>query len=1254
MSNRLSHHSPPISGIGQSTVNVHYGITLSLSSRFDTFSTSLECLVLPKLTVSLPGHHIDVVRWNIPRNLPLADPQFNISKGIDIIIGAELFYHLLEHQQFSLGLGYPILQKTFLGYIVCGKLEQLSSEPPITQTSMICAEQQLDAQLQRFWEVENIEDVKEHSNEEQACEEHFLQTTSREVDGRFVVRLPLREDMITLMGDSYQPALRRFLAMERKLASNEKLRREYLSFMEDYEKLGHMEVCSRASCSPQYFLPHHAIQRPESSTTKTRVVFDGSCRFSTQPSLNDVLKIGPTVQPALYSIVINFRMPRYAITADLEKMFRQIWIHPEDRRFQQILWRRDPSEPIRTYCLKTVTYGLASSPYHATRVLNQLASEERSRFPLAEPIIRKGTYVDNVIAGHDNHETLKEACAQLIKIFQSAGFVLRQWASNSTTVLSNVPKDLWENSTELEIDQSLAVKTLGLLWFPQQDSFKFKVPALPELNVVTKRVVVSEMSQLFDPLGLLGPVVVMAKMFIQTLWAENMSWDTELSDKHSTWWREYRNDITALRTLEVPRRVLWNISQDYTMHCFCDASKKGYGCAVYVVSPDETSQLQSHLLTSKSRVAPLRGLTIPRLELCAALLGSQLVNNLRINTVFNGPVVFWTDSTIVLHWIKSTSNKWKIFVSNRVAEIQRLTKDHEWRHVTTESNPADLISRGILATKIINEHFWWHGPGFIRTAKELWPQNIIPALSTLDVKEEARLLVSLHVNEVDSSIFERFSELGKIIRTVAYCYRFYTNCMLPSDNRLTRALSPNEYNIALKCLVRLAQRSEFPAEIRIYGRKSNLSKSTAKSPLKNLNLFMDDFGLLRLDGRLRNLNAPFDTRFPILLPVKHTISWMIARSIHLQTLHGGPKLLLATIRQRFWPLQGLQLARRVVRKCITCFRCRPRLSQQIMAPLPSVRITPARVFSHSGMDYCGPFLVRPLSGRGASVKIYVALFVCLVVKAVHLEVVSDLSSAACINAVKRFVARRGRVLQLHCDNATAFVGADRELKALRQEYLRQFRTEEWDNYCSENSITFCFIPARSPHFGGIWEAGIKSFKHHFRRIIGQKSFTMDQLLTIVVQIEAILNSRPLSPISESPDDLSALTPGHFLIGEPLLSIPEPDLTELNTNRLTRLQEMKRSIQDLWRRWSRDYVSQLQQRSKWKRSSTDIRNGQLVLLRQDNSPPLQWPLGRIVETTTGNDGHTRVVVVQTVSGRYKRAVTEVAVLPIDCHEEDTSQ
>ncbi|XP_058816557.1 uncharacterized protein LOC131679826 [Topomyia yanbarensis] len=178
-----------------------------------------------------------------------------------------------------------------------------------------------------------------------------------------------------------------------------------------------------------------------------------------------------------------------------------------------------------------------------------------------------------------------------------------------------------------------------------------------------------------------------------------------------------------------------------------------------------------------------------------------------------------------------------------------------------------------------------------------------------------------------------------------------------------------------------------------------------------------------------------------------------------------------------------------------------------MAPLPSVRVTPARAFAYSGLDYCGPFLVRPLVGRGASVKIYVALFVCLVVKAVHLEVVAVLTSVACINAVKRFVARCGRVLELHCDNATAFVGADRQLKAARQAFREQFLNKEWDNYFVNSGITFRFIPARSPHFGGLWEAGIKSFKYHFRRIMGCKAFNMDQLLTVVTQIESILNSR---------------------------------------------------------------------------------------------------------------------------------------------------
>lgn len=255
-------------------------------------------------------------------------------------------------------------------------------------------------------------------------------------------------------------------------------------------------------------------------------------------------------------------------------------------------------------------------------------------------------------------------------------------------------------------------------------------------------------------------------------------------------------------------------------------------------------------------------------------------------------------------------------------------------------------------------------------------------------------------------------------------------------------------------------------------------------------------------------------------------------------------------------------------------------------------------------------------------------------------------AVACINAVKRFIARRGRVVNLYCDNSTAFVGADRQLKQLRRQFLQQYSTEQWNGYCLENGINFRFIPPQSPHHGGLWEAGVKSFKHHLRRVLGRRSFTLEELSTAVAQIEGILNSRPLSPMSSHPQDLSSLTPGHFLVGEPMYSIPEPDYTEHPINRLTRFQEMKRSVQDFWKRWSRDYISELHQRFKWQRVRKEVKIGSLVLLKQDNVPPLEWNLGRVIGVSQGEDGHVRVVEVRTAKGTYRRAITEVCLLPID--------
>ncbi|XP_055543366.1 uncharacterized protein LOC129728916 [Wyeomyia smithii] len=434
------------------------------------------------------------------------------------------------------------IPKTMLGYVVCGNY---SANESATVACHIVTDQNLNIQLEKMWEVENLDIGKALTQEEQEVENHFQQTVSRDTDGRYVLRLPLRESLIPLLASSYEQAKRRFLLMEKRFSRDNTLRDEYVKFMDDYESMGHMEVGSSVA-GPQYFLPHHAVHRLESSTTKTRVVFDASSKGSGTLTLNDVLRIGPTVQPTLLATVVNFRMPQYVFTADAEKMFRQIWIHPEDRSYQQIVWRRDSSMPLQIYQLKTVTYGLASSPYQAARVLNKLSEDEGHKFPLASKVVTNRFYVDDCLAGSDNLEEATEICRQLRELLGVGGFTLRKWSTNCQTVLQHIPSELWDSDSLMEIGRS-TVTALGLLWNPRNDSFSFKIPTLPGLSTVTKRIVVSETSQLFDPLGLLGAVVVNARMFVQRLWAKHVSWDEEVSSEESAWWKDFRSELTLLQ-----------------------------------------------------------------------------------------------------------------------------------------------------------------------------------------------------------------------------------------------------------------------------------------------------------------------------------------------------------------------------------------------------------------------------------------------------------------------------------------------------------------------------------------------------------------------------------------------------------------------------------------------------------------------------------------------------------------------------------
>ncbi|XP_037932704.1 uncharacterized protein LOC119667483 [Teleopsis dalmanni] len=393
--------------------------------------------------------------------------------------------------------------------------------------------------------------------------------------------------------------------------------------MEEYERLGHMtEVNLDSMLTPRYFIPHHCVLKPDSTTTKLRVMFDASAKTTSGHSLNDLMYNGPTVQSELFSILLRFRRPRFVFTTDIEKMYRQVLINPEDRRYQLIIWRSSPNSTIRYYQLNTITFGTRAAPYLATRCLQKIALENKVNYPLGAQILCDNFYVDDGLGGSDSLITAIEAQRQLIHILKKHQFYLRKWSANHPQLLKNISQDDQEVNLDFTNDNNESIKTLGLFWLPKADLFGIKVQMVTE-GIITTRVVSSDLARLFDPLGLLAPVIVKAKIFIQHLWQLKLSWDEPLPTDLCTTWSTFRENLSTLKNFQVARHIFrGEVPSSTQLHIFADASEKAFGAAAYVRAILKDGRII--VLCAKSRVAPLRKQTLPRLELCAAVLAAEL------------------------------------------------------------------------------------------------------------------------------------------------------------------------------------------------------------------------------------------------------------------------------------------------------------------------------------------------------------------------------------------------------------------------------------------------------------------------------------------------------------------------------------------------------------------------------------------------------------------------------------------------------
>lgn len=1229
-----------IIGVGNSTTNTTQSCEIRLRSLNSQYNTQLKCLVLPHITSSLPSSQININHLNLPRNICLADPSFTSPSEIDLLIGADCFWELITEGKIRIP-GGPFMQNTQLGWIISGPLASpntiQNSYCNLVQTSSSTSfTSSIDEQLKRFWELEEVPQPKNYySQEERACEKLFIDTHKRLDNGRFSVRIPFSQDP-KVLGNSYEIAKSRFLSLERKLQKSPQLNKMYCDFMLEYLTLGHMSPLDSVP-SPNYFLCHHGVLREQSLTTKLRVVFNASQKTSTGISLNDIQYPGPPLQSDLFSILLRFRQYTYVVCADIEKLFRQTLIQEDQRNFQLILFRFNPNDPLSVYRLNTNTYGTSSAPFLSIRCIRQLGQECTD--PEVAKTILNDFYVDDWISGHNDEDHLKDLCANVFQVCMSGCLPLRKWISNSPNVIANITgNDSSEDNFKcLSLDENYSNKTLGLGWLNNQDEFHFTSKINFDSPKITKRVILSIISQIYDPLGFLSPVIIVPKMLMQKLWLCKLDWDEQVPSEIKSSWLKFTSSLPSLSNIRIPRQAIGTKAKCIELHIFVDASETAYGACAYARTVSHAGESKVILLCSKSRVAPLKTTSIPRLELCGALLGSKL--KIKIVTAFNmkfDNIVMWTDSTIVLGWLKTSPNLLKPFVQNRTVEIMELTNDATWLHIDGKSNPADLVSRGVSLNDLISSDIWWTGPKLLYDNVSKWPQTQLRTQTSIlpELKSSSVTLVSTNDNNTFFNI-ENISSFSKLQRVYAYVYRFIGYCSKKSLS-YQGPLTISELNNSLQFLIKYSQKQSFPVEY--HALENNLPFKSSR--LNNLNVFMDEQHIIRVGGRLSNSPLfSYNKKHPIVLCSHSYFTILLFRYTHHKLLHAGPQLLLADLRDRYWPLGGRNLAKRTVKECIRCKRMTCKPPQIIMGDLPKERLMPGFPFLRCGVDYAGPFYFLNKKGRGSRLeKCYLCLFVCFSTRALHLELVTSLSSEYYILALKRFISRRGKPLQIFSDNGTNFVGAMKEFS--------NFITNKFDDiihYTSSNDIEFKFIPPYSAHFGGLWEAGVKSCKHHLTRVLGLANLTYEELSTVLAQIEAVLNSRPITPMSSDPNDFSPLTPGHFLIGRPLTAPASDDFTSKPTLSLTRFKRIEQLRQHFWVRWSKEYVTELQKRTKWTQNNGELKINDLVLLKDDNLPPLQWRLGRILSLFPGKDAVSRVADIKTAKGVTRRAFSKICPL-----------
>ncbi|RWR99400.1 uncharacterized protein B4U79_13499, partial [Dinothrombium tinctorium] len=696
------------------------------------------------------------------------------------------------------------------------------------------------------------------------------------------------------------------------------------------------------------------------------------------------------------------------------KAFLQILLRKQDRDATRFLWLKSnwkPGDKVEYVVLrmKRVLFGAASSPFLLAATVKHHIRKYRDQNEKICQLINNNLYVDDFLGSDDSEEEVNCIKSISSKILLEAGMELTKWVSNSQKLIIEWNESICDIHNFSVVTDMSSHKVLGICWDLENDWLTFNVENVIEfiqMKKDTKRSVLQASSRIFDPLGFLSPYTVQVKVLFQCLWEKGIQWDEELTDDLRSKWNEWCSQLHLLRSIKVERCLKVTNASSTELHIFCDSSIFAYGAVAYMRCEYENCKVKTTFVMSKSRVAPLKKMTLPRLELMGALIGARLAKYL--NKLFqNKRIHLWTDSMITLHWIRGTAKRWKPFVENRIAEIHEHTDPSNWSYCEGTTNPADKLTRGLNVNELEKDYLWWNGPRWLKLSRDQWPKVVKENFKEEIISNELRKssIVSMLIPQTKESIFplNKYSKLNKLIRVTSWILRFVGNLR---GNRIVGELTVIELTKAKKYWIKQVQYEEFANDLVLL----KINKQPKNEQFAQLIVFLDEEGLIRLKGRLQFSRLTIDQKHPYLLPRKSIFTTMVIIDCHEIVMHSGVRDTLMQVRDQYWISKGRQLVKQILSKCVVCKRLSGKPFNLTIAPLPKDRTSLTRPFDVTGLDFAGPLYVKDGS------KAYIALFTCAVTRAVHLELVSSMNTEILIMSLKRFFARRGVPNTIYSDN----------------------------------------------------------------------------------------------------------------------------------------------------------------------------------------------------------------------------------------------